>query len=328
MIWKGTTAETAAVLFSLSKYTNVQNSKEGGDVAGKNTEKQLEAERLYRQGEKLVDIAHRLNIPEGTIRSWKNRLHWDCNVADGKCNVAKSNAAPRRAPKEQPADDVRGICENGKLTDKQQLFCLYYVKCFNATKAYQKAYGCSYEAAAVNGSNLLKNTKIKAEILNLKQNRFNRELLHEDDIFQKYMDIAFADITDYVEFGNKEIDILNEVTGEPDKIKVSYLNVKDSCEVDGTLITEISKIKGEVNIKLADRMQALKWLADHMDIATEEQRARIAVLKAKDTDNSEEGNELEDWIDFVNTNGNDDGNDDGNDNGKAGEVDADDGSGQ
>lgn len=28
-------------------------------------------------------------------------------------------------------------------------------------------------------------------------------------------------------------------------------------------------------------MKAMNWLADHMDLATEEQRARIAVLKAK-----------------------------------------------
>ena len=32
----------------------------------------------------------------------------------------------------------------------------------------------------------------------------------------------------------------------------------------------------ENSIKLADRMKALQWLSDHMDLATEEQRARIA----------------------------------------------------
>jgi phage terminase small subunit len=166
-----------------------------------------------------------------------------------------------------------------------------------------------------NGSRLLGKARIKNEILNLKQNRLNRELLHEHDIFQKYMDIAFADMSDYVEFGNKEIDILNEATGQMEKMKVSYMNVRDYKEVDGTLITEISKIKGEVKVKLADRMQALKWLADHMDLATEEQRARIAALKAKNTDNDGEGSDLEDWISSVT----------GNDviNGKA--VDTDDG---
>jgi phage terminase small subunit len=268
-------------------------------LAGRNSEKQHEAEKLYLSGERLVDIAHKLDVPEGTIRSWKNRLNWDCNVADKKCNVAKQIKTQTKAKKAPMTEGVEELNENDGLTEKQRLFCIYYIKCFNATKAYQKAYGCSYETAAVNGSNILRNTKIKTEILNLKQNRFNRELLHEDDIFQKYMDIAFADITDYVEFGNKEIDVLNEATGQPEKMKISYLNVRDSNGVDGTLLTEVSKIKGEVKVRLADRMQALKWLADHMDLATEEQRARIAALKAKDINTSEEGDDLEDWIGTV-----------------------------
>lgn len=40
------------------------------------------------QGLKLVEIASQLNLPEGTIRSWKNRYKWDCNVANKKRNVA------------------------------------------------------------------------------------------------------------------------------------------------------------------------------------------------------------------------------------------------
>jgi phage terminase small subunit len=295
-------------------------------VAGRSRDKQIEAEKLYRAGEKLVDIAHKLDVPEGTVRRWKSTYKWGSEKSERsvskKSERSVSKPPKKKQKKEKGKAEVEELCENDDLTEKQKLFCIYYIKCFNATKAYQKAYGCSYETAVTNGPRLLGNARIKTEILNLKQNRFNRELLHEDDIFQKYMDIAFADMSDYVEFGNKEIDILNEATGQTEKMKVSYLNVKDSCEVDGTLITEISKIKGEVKIKLADRMQALKWIADHMDLATEEQKARIAVLKAKDTNNSDEGRELEDWIEFANTNTND------NDNGKAGGGDADDGIGQ
>lgn len=35
------------------------------------------AEAMYRSGEKLVDIAAALGVPEGTIRSWKGRYHWN-----------------------------------------------------------------------------------------------------------------------------------------------------------------------------------------------------------------------------------------------------------
>lgn len=48
-----------------------------------------QAKALYDKGLKLIDIANQLGIPEGTVRSWKNRYNWDCNVAKEKCNVAK-----------------------------------------------------------------------------------------------------------------------------------------------------------------------------------------------------------------------------------------------
>lgn len=47
------------------------------------------AKEMFLKGLKLVEIASQLNLPEGTIRSWKNRYKWDCNVANKKCNVAK-----------------------------------------------------------------------------------------------------------------------------------------------------------------------------------------------------------------------------------------------
>ena len=69
--------------------------------------------------------------------------------------------------------------------------------------------------------------------------------------------------------------------GQKRTITISHVNVKGSNEVDGTLISEISKGKDGVKVKLADRMKALDWLANHMDMATEEQKARIALLKEK-----------------------------------------------
>lgn len=48
-----------------------------------------QARALYAKGLKLIDIASQLGIPEGTVRSWKNRHNWDCNVAKEKRNVAK-----------------------------------------------------------------------------------------------------------------------------------------------------------------------------------------------------------------------------------------------
>lgn len=49
-----------------------------------------QAKAMCLKGMKLVEIASQLNLPEGTVRSWKNRYKWDCNVAKEKRNVAKT----------------------------------------------------------------------------------------------------------------------------------------------------------------------------------------------------------------------------------------------
>ena len=158
----------------------------------------------------------------------------------------------------------------------------------------------------VNGSRLLGNARIKDEILRLKQERLNREFLNESDIFQKYMDIAFADVTDFVEFGNEDVNVVLD-TGERKIITVSHVNIKNDADVDGTIISEVSKGKDGVKVKLADRMKVLQWLTDYMDLATEKQKAEVALLKAKvQTDDGEEiaddgflealnGTAAEDW---------------------------------
>lgn len=273
---------------------------------------------MYKQGLKLIEIANQLGIAEGTVRSWKNRYKWD----DGgnatlqknekkERNVAKESKQVKRAKKEPVAHEVETVIQNTDLTDKQQLFCIYYIRCFNATKAYQKAYGCDYRTAQSNGYQLLTNTYIRDEIMRLKQERLNREFLSETDIFQKYMDIAFADVTDFVEFGNEEMEVILD-TGEHKTITVSHVNIKNDTDVDGSIISEVSKGKDGVKVKLADRMKALQWLSDHMDLATDKQKAEIALLKAKvQTDDEEETADdgflealqesaAEDWMDEEN----------------------------
>lgn len=244
-------------------------------------EKAEEAKKLYKKGLKLVDIADKLEVPAGTVRRWKSTYKWDgeqeSERSDKKSERSEKN---KNDNKKAIANEVKEVIQNTDLTDKQRLFCIYYIRCFNATKAYQKAYGVDYATAASIGYRLLENDGVKKEINRLKKERLNREFLSEFDIFQKYMDIAFADVTDFVEFGNEEMDITLD-NGEQKTITVSHVNIKNSFEVDGTLISEVSKGKDGVKVKLADRMKALQWISNHMDLATEEQKAKIAIMKAK-----------------------------------------------
>lgn len=251
-------------------------------------EKVDKAKKLYLKGEKLIDIANQFGLSEGTVRSWKSRYNWDCNVAKEKCNVAKK----KKQKEKRSVKEVQHVMENAELTDKQRLFCLHYIKCFNATKAYQKAYGCSCETAMVAGPRMLGNVRVRNEITNLKQNRYQREFLSESDIFQKYMDIAFADITDYLDFGTEEVPVMaldgpvkikDPETGEEKTLTktVNVVHFKPSSEVDGSILSEVKQGKDGASIKLADRMKALEWLSKHMNIATDEQKARIEQIRAQ-----------------------------------------------
>ena len=235
------------------------------------------AEADYIAGMKYKDIAEKYGVSINTVKSWKKRYAW----ARDKKECTKKGCTQNKKgahKKEAVAEDVAQVVNDNRLTDQQRLFCLYQSRMFNYTKAYMKAYpGCSYASAAVLGSRLMKNPAIKEEIMQLKQNRLNRDMLKQEDIFQKYMDIAFADMTDYAEFGN-------ETYQDPDtgkELKYSFVHLKDSDVVDGTLISEVSKGKDGTKIKLLDRMKAMQWLTDHMNIATEEQKARIEQIKAK-----------------------------------------------
>lgn len=49
---------------------------------------------MYLQGQKLVDIAAELDLPEGTVRRWKSTHKWDSERSDNKANVRKRGAQP------------------------------------------------------------------------------------------------------------------------------------------------------------------------------------------------------------------------------------------
>ncbi len=244
-----------------------------------------------KQKKKLKEIAEELGVSESLVRKWKNQDDWNGNVTKSKGNVTKQKSAAKQAIEEgYIKEDVEQVLENDDLNEKQKLFCLYYIKSHNATKAYQKAYGCSYETAASAGPRLFGNVRIKNEIRRLKKNKLNREMLDEDDIFQKYVDIAFADITDFMDFGREEVPVMGAYgpvkvedpeTGDKIILKelVNVVKFKESTDVDGTLISEIKQGR-DGTIKLPDRMKALNWLSEHMAISTREETEDDGFIEA------------------------------------------------
>lgn len=249
---------------------------------------------------KLSDIALQLDVSDSQIRKWKSTDKWDVEL-NGALPLLNSNVTNEKGAKEQQnkkkkesiAKDGECVIKSGDLTEKQRLFCLYYIEDFNATKAYYKAYGCAYDTARVEGSKNLAKPNIKKEI-----DRLSNECLQEQEIQSKllnkrlletYIKIAFADITDYVKFGRREVEM-------PDGTKVvNFVDLNESAEVDGTVISEISHGKNGVKVKLADKMRALDFLARYNGMLSADvrerlviERERLELSRPKDTDTRED----------------------------------------
>lgn len=258
-------------------------------------EKINKAYELYKKGYKLIDISKELGIPDGTVRRWKSTYKWGGERSDTSMNVKsersqKDNNKKRR--KKAIADKVEEVMENKELTDKQKLFCVIYAQCMNATKAYQRAYKCTYEIAMVNGNRLLRNAKIKSQIDSLIASEFNKEFLKRS-VIQKYIDIAFSDVGDYVQFGQRTkrvwgtdnegrpVPVIDPETGEQKEIVYNYIDLRESTMVDTTLISEVSEGKDGVKFKLLDKMKALDFLTKHCNLLSDEEKTQLDIENKK-----------------------------------------------
>ncbi|WFD12423.1 terminase small subunit [Tepidibacter hydrothermalis] len=236
---------------------------------------------------KLKDIAAELGVKDSQIRKWKSQDKWDDELK-GALPKVKSNVTNKKATKKEQKkkeakqeiiiDDID--IENNNFTEKQRLFCLYYIKSFNATMSAIKA-GYSKESAHVQGSRLLSNVKIKAEIRKLKGAMAQELFIDAMDVVNKYVKIAFADITDYADFGNEEVTKIDKETNKENKYIKNFFHLKDSSMVDGTIISEVRQGKEGVSIKLLDQMKALEKLEKYFDLFPDKFRREIEEQKLK-----------------------------------------------
>jgi phage terminase small subunit len=176
--------------------------------------------------------------------------------------------------------------ENG-LTPKEALFVKYYLINFNATQAAMKS-GYSTRSARYIGYQLLTKLHIKAAI-----KKYNEEItaeigLNVQRIITEYMKVAFSDMTEFVEFGNKDEPVMTEegpaidpASGEAMTYKRNFVTFKNSDEVDGTLISEVKQGKEGISVKLHDKMKALDVLNKYHDILPDHHKRMIEEEKLK-----------------------------------------------
>lgn len=234
----------------------------------------------YKNGMKQKEIAKKYGTTINTVKSWSRRYEW---------SKKKKKGAPQNKSvhtKKECKKIAEEIVETSELDEEHQLFCIYYLKYHNKVKAYQKVKpNTPYNSACVMASRWSKQPAVIEGINRLKKELYEDALLDPHDIVQKYIDIAFADLNDYLEYGQEEVPVIikNPDTGEDEVLKrtVNMVKFKESAFADGTILSEVKQGRNGASIKLADRMKALDWLSKHMNLATEEQRAKIDLIKAQ-----------------------------------------------
>ncbi len=214
-----------------------------------------QAAELFRKGMKLVEIASQLNLPEGTIRCWKNRYKWDCNVANKKRNVAKKRGG-------QPGNKNATGPPGNKNAEKYGFFSKFLP---DETREIFSAID-------------------QADPLDL--------LWHQIQI--AYSAIIRAQQIMYVH--DREDKTIEKVEEKSGNVYGESWEVQQAWDKQANFLKAQARAQGELRqlIKQYDEMLHKNW-----DLASEEQRSRIAQIRAQTerlayehTDQEEDGVEI------------------------------------
>lgn len=234
------------------------------------------------------ELGEEYGLNPNTIKSRKSREKWRRPNATNATATQDATRAKPKTNRKPIAPDLEEEYQatigemNPELTERQKHFCLYYVKYWNATKAYLKAYpNVTRMTAETAGSRLLRNDRVRAEIDRIKAEKFGRVGLDANVILQKWIDIAFSDVTDFMEFGTEEEEITDEETGEVKTVVKNYVRFLDSREVDGTLITEVKRGRDGIGVRLQDKIKALEVLTKYMDLLGDNTKRQLEQEKLK-----------------------------------------------
>lgn len=90
-------------------------------MAAKKNPKANEAYKLYKAGMKLIDIAAKLEVPDGTVRRWKSTYLWDNERSDKKSERSDKKRAWIDIENEYVTDIRRKPCSLENLSKKYNI---------------------------------------------------------------------------------------------------------------------------------------------------------------------------------------------------------------
>lgn len=84
-----------------------------------------QAKEMYLQGQKLVEIASQLNLPEGTVRRWKCTHKWDNERSDKKSERSHRKKKGGQPENKNAVGNDGGAPEQNKNAEKYGFFSKY-----------------------------------------------------------------------------------------------------------------------------------------------------------------------------------------------------------
>jgi phage terminase small subunit len=216
----------------------------------------------------IAKINKNKNKPKKITKSWLMETY---DLSKAEATKVKYAYEEQELAKNIPSneEDVDNVFSD--VTDQEKIFCLEYLKSYNLRNAAVKA-GYSPHT----GARLIKRSSIVSALKAYQEKREEDLFLSGIDIVRMYVGIAFADITDYVDFGTEQVPMLDgygkEIYDKDGNLKMytrSYVRLKDSAKIDGRFIQEVKSGKDGVSVKLFDKIAALDKLAKIYDIYNE-----------------------------------------------------------
>lgn len=230
----------------------------------------------------IPELAEKYGIKLPTIKSRKQRQGWSKDASASTKDASKREKMhPARRESEPPPES------DPELTDKQQVFVMEYLKDFNATRAALAA-SYSKKTAYSIGWELLRKPAVQAAIQRHRDTAAAELGLSVQRVIMEYMKIAFADVSDYLDFGQREVQVMGpfgpvfEGKGKnkkPVMKTVNYVDLKPASELDVSLIAEVKQGRDGVGIKLHSKMEALEALTKYLDVLPDHHKRMIEEKK-------------------------------------------------
>lgn len=218
-----------------------------------------EAKELFLKGMKLVEIAKRLELPEGTVRRWKNTHKWDSERSDKKSERSHKKKGGQSGNRNAAG---HGAPQKNKNAEKHGLFARYLPE--ETLEIMQAAQGDPLD-------------------------------ILWDQIQFAHAAIIRAQRIMYV--ADRDDKTVEKISVQDGKVIGEKWEVQQAWDKQANFLKSQARAQGELRsmIKQYDEMLHKNW-----ELATEEQKARIAQLKASterirtssDTEREDDGVEI------------------------------------